>query len=370
MGSNEAAQKVASGEAWREFCGALERAGAAVLAPGNPEDPFERAEGYRMLTRLLRGALESQLEFNVPTHPQLVCTCHETIKIVAENPDNLYLGASIDGRFDYRIRGTRGQARWISFNTFAAGGFGGGGTRGTGTTLHEHQLALAADGSFELILSQREHPGNWLLLEPDTRSLTIRQTFLDKGRERPAELHIERLASDGSAPAPLDPAHLYRALLGSARYVQSVAEIGASWTRRQSAHPNVFANVQTDDTFRFKDPQITWNQAYFELGPHDVLWVEFTPPRCDYWMIALHNFWTETLDYRYHRITFNNRSAKLEADGSARFPIAARDPGHPNWLDTAGHARGIVGVRWVGSDVENVIPRTRLERLPPSRDRV
>jgi hypothetical protein len=363
MSDAESARKVQSGEAWREFCRALERAGDAVLAPGNPDDPFERAEGYRMLTRLLRGALESQLEFNDPLHPQLVCTCHETIKIVAENPDNLYLGASIDGRHDYRVWGMRGGARWISFNTFAGGGFGGGGTRGTGTTLHEHQLAVRPDGSFELILSQREHPGNWLRLEPDTRSLTIRQTFFDKRRDRHAELHIERIGADGSPPAPLDPARLYRALLGSARYVQSVTEIGAAWSRRQSAHPNVFANAQQDDTFKFKDPQITWNQGYFELEPDQVLWVEFTPPRCDYWMIALHNFWTETLDYGHHQITRNNHSARLEPDGSARFPICARDPGHPNWLDTAGHRRGIVGVRWVGSEVENVLPRTRLERL-------
>jgi hypothetical protein len=358
----EAEERVLSGAVWREFCRGLESAGEAILAPGNPEDPFERAEGYRMLTRLLRGALEAQLEHATPTHPQLICTCHETIKIVAENPDNLYLGASIDGSLDYRIRGTRGEARWISFNTFAGGGFGGGGGRGTGTTLHEHQIEFRPDGSFELVLSQRPHPGNWLRLEPDTRSLTIRQTFLDKRRERPAELAIERIGADGAPPPPLDPSRLERALRGALGYVRNVTEIGAGWTRRQAAHPNVFANVQTDDTFKFKDPQITWNQAYFELGPDEVLWVEFRPPRCDYWMIALHNFWTETLDYRHHPITLNNRSAKLDADGVARFPIAARDPGHPNWLDPAGHRRGIVGVRWVGEDVENVVPGTRLQK--------
>ena len=35
-----------------------------------------------MLTRLLRGALESKLEHGRATQPELVCTCHETIKIV------------------------------------------------------------------------------------------------------------------------------------------------------------------------------------------------------------------------------------------------------------------------------------------------
>lgn len=107
--------KVIDGTAWREFCDTLAVAGQVILADGNPDDPLDRAEGFRMLTRLLRGALESKLENGRPTEPALVCTCHETIKIVGENPDNHYLGASIDGTYDYRISGTRGEARWISW---------------------------------------------------------------------------------------------------------------------------------------------------------------------------------------------------------------------------------------------------------------
>src|SRR5688572_22142664 len=156
--------KVASGEAWAEFCDSLKAAGEEVLRVGL-DDPLDIAEGYRMLTRLLRGSLESRLEYGDPRLPALICVCHETIKIVAENPDNLYLGSSISGRYDYRVWGTRGEARWISFNTFNAGGFGGKGGRGTGPTLHEHQLEIAPDGTFEVALSQREHPGNWLPLE-------------------------------------------------------------------------------------------------------------------------------------------------------------------------------------------------------------
>ena len=65
-------------------------------------------------------------------------------------------------------------------------------------------------------------------------------------------------------------------------------------------------------------------------------------------MFVLSNHWLETLDYTRHRITLNNHTAKLEPDGTVKLIVAARDPGHPNWLDTAGHARGTIGVRWVG----------------------
>lgn len=92
------------------------------------------------------------------------------------------------------------------------------------------------------------------------------------------------------------------------------------------------------------------------------------PPECDYWMIALHNHWMETLDYVHHQATLNCHSAVLETDGSARFVVARRDPGVPNWLDTAGHSRGTVGVRSVGPDVVDVLPSTRVVALADAAD--
>ncbi len=360
---DEATQKVVDGTAWREFCDLLADAGETILAPGNPDDPLDRAEGYRMLTRLLRGALESQLEHGRPTHPELVCTCHETIKIVGENPDNRYLGAALDGRFDYRIWGTRGDARWISFNLFSAGGFGGGG-RGTGATLHEDQMHIEPDGTFEVVVSQREHPGNWLRSEPDTTSLAIRQTFLDKADQTEAVLHVERLDADPGPPDPLTPEHLYHSLVYAGLYVKGVADIGSRWATSQARWPNRFTDeAELEEAIRFRDPQIRWHQGYFDLGPDEALVVEVVPPECDYWMIALHNHWMETLDYVHHRTTLNSRSTVLEPDGSARFVVAHRDPGVPNWLDTAGHRRGTMGVRWVGRDVVDVLPSARVVDL-------
>ena len=364
---DDVTQKVVDGTAWREFCDLLADAGQVVLAEGNPDDPMDRAEGFRLLTRLLRGALESKLEYGRPEVPALICGCHETIKIVGENPDNHYLGTSLDGRYDYRIWGTRGEAKWISFNLFSGAGFGGGGP-GTGATLHEEQMHIEPDGTFEVIISQREHPGNWLRSEADTRSLAVRQTFLDKRNEEHADLHIERVDGNGTPPGPLAPEDLYRALLIAGHYVKAVAGIGAQWAVRQAQRPNEFWDeAEESETDKFKDPQIKWHQAYFELAENEALVVEVTPPACEYWMIALHNHWMETLDYVHHQATLNCHSAVLGLDGSVRFVVAHRDPGVPNWLDTAGHERGTVGVRWVGPDVVDVLPSTRVVELDSLR---
>ena len=56
---DDVTRKVVDGTAWREFCDLLADAGEAILAEGNPDDPLDRAEGFRMLTRLLRGSLET-----------------------------------------------------------------------------------------------------------------------------------------------------------------------------------------------------------------------------------------------------------------------------------------------------------------------
>jgi uncharacterized protein DUF1214 len=361
---NEITQKVVDGTAWREFCDLLADAGEAILAEGNPADPLDRAEGFRMLTRLLRGALESKLEYGRATQPELICVCHETIKIVGENPDNHYLGASIDGRFDYRIWGTRGQAQWISFNLFSGAGFAGGGP-GTGATMHEEQMHIEADGSFELFISQREHSGNWLRSEAATRSLAIRQTFLDKRHQVHAVMNIERLDDDdGVGDDPLSAEELYNSLIYAGFYAKGVAQIGAQWATRQSQWPNVFTDeAELPETSKFKDPQIKWHQGYFDLAPDEMLVVEVVPPQCEYWMVALHNHWMETLDYVHHQSTLNCHSAQLESDGSVRFVVAHSDPGVPNWLDTAGHRRGTIGVRWVGPDVIDVLPSTRLVKV-------
>jgi hypothetical protein len=42
--------------------------------------------------------------------------------------------------------------------------------------------------------------------------------------------------------------------------------------------------------------------------------------------------------------------------------VAARDPGHPNWLDTCGHRRGTMCVRWIRAK-SHPDPEARVAKL-------
>ena len=142
---DEITQKIVDGTAWREFCDLLADAGEAILDMVIPttRSIAQRDSGCSPGFSVARW---KPARIRTIQRPELICTCHETIKIVGENPDNHYLGTSLDGKYDYRIWGKRGEAKWISFNLFSGPGFGGGGP-GTGATMHEEQMHIEPDGT-------------------------------------------------------------------------------------------------------------------------------------------------------------------------------------------------------------------------------
>ena len=63
----------------------------------------------------------------------------------------------------------------------------------------------------------------------------------------------------------------------------------------------------------------------------------------------------ESLDYRYHDIHINNATAKLDDGGGVTIIVSDRNPGFGNWIDTAGHTRGTMLLRWTGAK-EHPVP--------------
>lgn len=228
MAMSDAEQRIVDGTTWAEFCDALKEAGTIIQSEKAPQDPFSQAEGYRYLTRLLRGGLESFLEHNDPMFPQLRCGAHETIKLGADNPDNRYESASIKAQYDYRITGMRGTVDYLGFGTVINKYSSGGGMNTTGY-LESREMDINPDGSFEIIISQTEHPGNWLAMGPETNSINVRQTFQDRINEKAAELKIERIGAENDRPKPLTAEKLDRALQGAVMFVKGSARLFENW---------------------------------------------------------------------------------------------------------------------------------------------
>ena len=362
----EALDRVVDGTTWRRFCRTLEEAGQVVLGEGSPDDPLDRAEGWRYLSRLTRAALETFVEASDARAPAFRRTASETIKLGMDNPDNVYLDAPVRGTYEYRIRGNRGTVHYLGFGS-QAGNYGSTGSLDTTGYLEARDMQIGPDGSFEIVASAVEHPGNWLPMRPETRMIQIRQTRLDHAREKLAEVTIERI--DGPAePAPLDPVRLDRMLSGAAQFVKGCSALFSQWADEWQQHVNQLPRFDPDRAFAAGgDPNIAYFHSYWRLAPDEALLVETTPPQCDYWNFQLANHWLESLDYRYFQIHVNQHSAVYESDGSVRVVVAHEDPGLPNWLDTCGHRQGTMCWRWIRASAHPQ-PATRVVRLGTLRD--
>jgi Protein of unknown function (DUF1214) len=348
---------------WERFCEDLKVLGTDLGRPTTPDDDVTVAEGIRHLTRLVRMGLETSVESLGPSHPVLMQLVDETKKFGCDNPDTIYLGAALDGTGTFRIKGARGSVDYLSFTTSAGAR---GAVRRTGF-LDSSTLEVGHDGTLDITVSATPSSGNWLAVEPDSNALGVRQTFLDRDAEEPAQLRIERLDAV-AAPDPLTRESLDARLDGAVAFARYVARTFTEWTEGYQRHPNELPSADQEKCLAAGgDPNIHFYRSYWEVGPNEALVVHIPRiPTCDTWNLQVDNYWQESMDRRFHRSHINKHTAVLDADGGVTAVIAHRDPGVPNWLDTAGHRLGHFAMRWVRA-VEHVDPETRLCRFEDLR---
>ena len=349
-------------EAWASFCRRLEETGRLVMAPGFGDSELDRAEGCRYLTRLLRIALEMNLECADVDFPGLYRASHETAKIGGDNPDNYYWNATISGDRRYRIRGRRGTVPILTFGS-KANRYAIDGTMASTGELNAQHMHIEPDGSFEIIACREAVPGNWLPIAADSSFIVIRQTFTGADRRGRAELEIETI--DGPpTPVPLSVGRLAAGLSGAAAFVEGTARTFQEWVRTfREQSTNAMRCADQELYFRAGgDPTIHYIYGWVELRPGEAFRIDARVPECDGWNFQFNNVWMQSLDYRYHRIHVNETSAVPNADGTVTLIVAPRDPGFGNWIDMAGHTRGVAMLRWIGAK-EHPLPQTEVIRL-------
>lgn len=355
------AQRITSGKAWDEFCDNLKAAGAALVYPGTPRDAFQQAEGVRYLSRLTRAALEAYVEYGDVQFPELRRMVHETVKLGADNPDNHYLNAQISGAYEYRISGKRNTINYLGFFT-QNGTYGEPGGMAPCGVLEGTDIVLESDGTFEIIVSKERKGSNWLKIEDSSSLLMVRQTYLDRMNEMPAELKIENL--DGRKyPAPVTADKIDKGLATAALFVAGAPVLFAKWVNGFKQHANQLPIFDPNvSNAAGGDASIIYHHSYWSLKDEEALVISFTPPDCDTWNFQLNNYWMESLDYRYFPISVNTHTAVKGSDGKITIIVAKSDPGLPNWIDTCAHHEGTMCLRWyrLRNGAKPVVPVCRV----------
>ena len=178
--------------AWSHLLGRLSDAAQIVGSDSVSRTRLDQAAGMRHLLVLLAAGVDEALRFD--PDPVLSVQRTSTDDIVTwgmECPDCLYTRAALRGDQNYRLFGNRGTARYVGLQTM-------NGIASTANALVD-ELEVDDNGDFEVVLSADEQAGNWMRIEGDAPTLTVRHFFYDWDAEAPSRLHIERLG------APADP---------------------------------------------------------------------------------------------------------------------------------------------------------------------
>lgn len=343
--------------AWIEFCEGLERTGRAVLAAA-PDDALDRAEGLRYVARLARGFLRDVVA-DAPA-PRVAFVPGEWLKIGLDNPDYAYFAAKLEPGQRYVLRGRLGDAARIGFGAYS-GGLGTPTGLVCDAYLDSENVTLDHSGRFEIPIGPDEEQRPHLRTGPATNQFNARITLLRRATDRLPELEIERL-SPVDRPPPLDPAGFFRDLERVGGVLEGTVRQFLGWTKAFESHRHEIREIDPALSASAQgDPRTRYFYSYWEIGEDEAFVVDLAPPKCDYWNLQIGNHWLESFDFMRFETHVNPATAIADERGRVRVVIARRDPGVPNWLDTAGHARGGLALRWVGAES---IPETTGRVVP------
>jgi hypothetical protein len=326
-------------QAWLYLLDRLRGAVEVVESDPASRNRVDLAAGVRHLLVLLTAGIDEVLRFD--PDPILRVQPTSTDDIVTwgmECPDCIYTRAVLRGGESYRLFGNRGTARYVGLQTM----------NGIVATANElvDELEVDPDGNFEVVLSADERVGNWMRIEGDHPTLTVRHFFYDWDTEVASSLHIERLGDAMEAEGPsVDPdVAVSRQLVALGDFVQDnlafFLQFGAA------APPNGFLPPidRTDIGGAAENRPVI---GRWELRPDEALIVEVEPPEGIYWSFSIGNPWWETIHYGRHQSSLNAHQAVVDSDGLVRVVLCDGDPGVANWLDTAGHSSGPIILRCV-----------------------
>ncbi len=340
--------------AWRDFCRALEATGTEALASTLTHDEVDLAEGLRHLARMTTLVTLGSLENKDSAHPYLWPALDPHRKMGGDNPQGLYLSGPINGQDTFRLRGTRGSARWVSIILSQNG------APPFGNAMFLPEIEVGADGMFEVLISPSAQPGNWLRSDDRSGGLLVRQFFATPDDVEPMRLTLENLTSGADLPLPVTLDSVVAGMARAAAMFSVMLPMMQGELLGKGEKKNAFKTDIGDPTSTSGGvPGGNAVTARWALACDEALVVRVKPPTpCAYWDVQVGNGWYESFDYRHRFSGLACDGVHLEPDGSVVLVVCDRDPGVANWLEACGHREGHIAIRWQLTEGKLPIPET------------
>jgi hypothetical protein len=330
------------------FAAAVAEAEQIISAAPHISSETDLAEGYDYLAGNIRGSLQLawayQLDF-----PYFIASTGPYTKMGLDNPDALYFHSYLRDDAEYVVTGRRGSTTDLSFQVLK-GDYTPAEVPDSLTAFDDRALDIAADGTFELRFGPPvPAPGpQYYALAPGSSMLVVREVYSDWAAERRGTVSIRRADRAGCAPPPADTAR-------QAKRYGAAGKILLSRLRTFLAFPEWFylnlpVNTMTPPRRTPGGLATQFSSAgHYRLAEDEAMIVTVpAAPRgvAPYQGIQLGSMWYVSLDYINHQTSLTADQAVASPDGLLRFVICERDPGLANWLETTGHQRGYVQIRW------------------------
>lgn len=328
----------------------------AQLPPQMREDPLIQQEVARLALQAFTVSSLRTLG-GYGDHPVFLPGIGELFNVGQPNADTLYRVAQITPGGIYRLRGHQG-----SLNMAVIGQVGSeSGDQGE-RRQHWDIGALTTDdeGHFDVILSAERpagYDGDWWPLNPNAHSLMLRLVSSDWAEQQDPTIAIERL--DVAAAKPRATAEeleqRLRQLPQATSFLANMFVDHVEQLRQQGYVNRLKVMGESESNTGGLLPGQFYYEGAYDLADDEALIIAAKhPASCDYRSVILTTELYQTTDWYNNHSSLNASQAKPDSDGVLRVVVSAKDPGVPNWLDTAGHSRGAVQGRWTNCDSQPV----------------
>jgi hypothetical protein len=330
----------------QSFAEAVAEAERIVTGAPFIETEADLAEGYDYLAGSIRASLQLAWAYQ-RDFPYFVASTGPYTKLGLDNPDALYFHSYLRDDAEYVVTGRRGSTTDLSFQVLN-GDYSPVDVPDSLSAFDDRAIEVAADGSFELRFGPGPAGPDYFPLGPGSAMLIVREVYSDWDTEQRGTITIHRADMAGAAPPPAGTAAMAK------RYTVA-GKILLSRLRTFLAFPDWFYLNEPVNTLTppRRTPGGLASQfssvGHFELADDQAMIVTVpAAPRqvAPYQGIQLGSRWYISLDYINHQTSLTAGQARACPDGMLRFVISARDPGVANWLETTGHRRGFVQLRW------------------------
>ena len=332
----------------RPFADAIGEAEKIITGAAHIQTPLDLAEGYDYLAGSIRASLTMAWAYQ-RDYPFFVMSTGPYTKLGLDNPDTLYFHAYLRDDAEYVVTGRRGSTADLSFQVLG-GDYSPVHVPDSLTAFDDRELDIGADGAFELRFgpARPDPPRGYFTLGPGSAMLIVREVYSDWSGEQRGTIAIRRADTAGSAPVPADTSEL-------AKRFGVAGKILISRLRTFLAFPEWFylkLPVNTLTEPRSTPGGLTTqfsSVGHYDLADDQAMIVTVPEAARDvapYQGIQLGSMWYVSLDYINHQTSLTADQARSDPDGMLRFVISERDPGVANWLESAGHRRGYIQLRW------------------------